>query len=122
MAEGWGVTALNNTLTTLSTTYPWIQLHVGAPGAAGTTNGATETTRKQVTSWAAASAGAIASAVALTWTSIAGSQTVTKFTTWTAATAGSFGTSGSVTANPYTAGDTFSIASGALNLSGTVAT
>lgn len=121
MAEGWGPTAGNAALTTVTAAYPWVQLHTAAPGAAGTTAVATETTRKQVTSWGTASGGSQASAAALTWTSIAGSQDATHFTTWTASTAGTFGYSGTITANAYTAGDTFTIASGALTASLTLA-
>jgi hypothetical protein len=114
MAEGWGPTAGNAAVTTVTSTYPWIQLHTAAPGSAGTTSVATETTRKQVASYATASGGSIASSAALTWTSIAGSQDATHFTAWTASTAGTFGYSGVITANPYTAGDTLTVASGAL--------
>jgi hypothetical protein len=121
MAEGWSATSGNAALTTLTAAYPWIQLHIGAPGAAGTSNGATETTRKQVTSWATASAGSQASSAALTWTSIAGSQDATNFTAWTASTAGTFGYSGAITANAYTAGDTLTVASGALTVALTLA-
>jgi hypothetical protein len=99
---------------------PWIKLHVGAPGAAGTSNPATETTRKQC-SFAAASGGTIASNGSLTWASIAGSEDATHFTAWTDETAGVFMFSGAVTANPYVAGDTLSVASGALTASLTVA-
>lgn len=121
MAEGWGPTAGNHALTTETALYPWIQLHTAAPGAAGTTSVATETTRKQVTSWGTAASGSIASANALTWTSIAGSQDATHFTAWTASSAGTFGFSGTITANAYTAGDTFTVASGALTASVTLA-
>lgn len=116
MAEGWGATAGNSAITTLTSTYPWVQLHIGAPGSAGTSNTATETTRKQVTSWTTAAGGSISSGNALTWTSIAGSQDATQFTTWTASTAGTFGYSGVVTANSYNAGDTLTIAAGALSV------
>lgn len=121
MAEGWGATAGNAALTTVTSAYPWVQLHTAAPGAAGTTSVATETTRKQVSAWNTASAGSQTSNVALTWTSIAGSQDATHFTTWTASTAGTFGYSGTITANPYTAGDTLTIASGALTVALTLA-
>lgn len=121
MAAGWGPTAANAALTTVTSTYPWIQLHTASPGAAGTTATATETTRKQVSAWNTASGGSQTSNVALTWTSIAGSQTATNFTAWTASTAGTFGYSGTLTANPYTAGDTVTIASGALTVSVTLA-
>jgi hypothetical protein len=117
MANGWGPTAGNAALTTVTSTYPWLQLHTAAPGAAGTTAVATETTRKQITAWNTASGGSQTSNVALTWTSIAGSQDATDFTTWTASTAGTFGYSGGITANPYTAGDTLTIASGAVTVS-----
>lgn len=117
MAESWGPTAGNAALTTVTAAYPWVKLHTGAPGSAGTANAATETTRKQVTAWNTASGGSQTSNVALTWTSIAGSQDATHFTTWDASSAGTFGYSGTVTANPYTVGDTLTIASGALTVS-----
>lgn len=121
MAEGWGATAGNAALTTLTTTYPWLKLHTAAPGSAGTTAAATETTRKQVT-WGTASAGAIESATtALTWTNVAGSEDYTHCTFWTASTAGTFGFSGTVTANPVTAGDTFTIAIGDVDVTLTLA-
>ena len=120
MAEGLSATAANAALTTLASTYPWIQLHTAAPGAAGTTSVATETTRKQAT-WGTASAGSIATSAALTWTSIAGSQDATHFTAWSASTAGVFGFSGVITANAYTAGDTFTISSAGLTASLAVA-
>ncbi len=121
MAEGISVAAANTFLDELWTTNPWVKLHVGAPGSAGTSNPATETTRKQITSPAAASGGSKATAAGLTWTSVAGTEDFTQFTGWTASTAGSFGWSGGVTANPVTAGDTFTIASGALTASFTTA-
>lgn len=116
MAEGLSTTAAGELLNALGSTYTWVQLHTAAPGAAGTTAVATETTRKQVT-WAAASGGSKASSNALTWTSIAGSQDATHFTVWTAATAGTFGFSGAITANSYTAGDSYTIPSGSLTVS-----
>jgi hypothetical protein len=94
----------------------WVQLHIGDPGAAGTANTATETTRKQVTFGSAASGGAISNTAALTWTSISGSQDATHFSAWTAVTAGSALFTGTVTANSYTAGDTFEIAIGDLDV------
>jgi len=98
----------------------WIQLHVGDPGANGTANTATETTRRSVT-FAAASAGSMASDAAVTWTNISGSQDATHFSAWSASTTGTFLFSGLVTANAYTAGDTFTIASGSLTVSLTLA-
>jgi hypothetical protein len=91
----------------------YVKLHTADPGAAGTANAATETTRKAVT-WGSASAGSKANSVALTWTNIAGSQTATHFSMWDNLTAGTFKGDGTVTANAYTAGDTFTVAIGAL--------
>ena len=120
MAEGWGPTAANHALDTELAIYTWVKLHVGAPGAAGTSNPATETTRKQAT-WAAASGGASTTTAQLQWTTVAGTEDYTHFTVWTASTAGTFGFSGTVTANAVTAGDTFTIATGDLDVSVTLA-
>ena len=111
--------ALGNA-TAFSVTDVYIKLHVGDPGANGTSNPATETTRKVVT-FAAASNGTIASDSAATWTNIAGSEDATHFTSWYNLTAVNFLFSGTVTSNPYTAGDTVTIASAALTASLTVA-
>lgn len=116
MATSWSSTAGNSALDTLLATYSWVKLHVGNPGTAGTTNPATETTRKQAT-WAAAAAGASSNTNLLSWTNVAGSEDYTFFTVWTASTAGVFGFSGTITANPVTAGDTFQIAIGDLDVS-----
>lgn len=120
MAEGFGSAGANTALDALVAAYPWIKLHTAAPGAAGTTNAATETTRKQVT-WAAASGGSVANSVAVTWTSIAGSQDATHFSAWTASTAGTFGFSGTITANAYVAGDDYTVAISGLTVSVTLA-
>ena len=111
--------ALGNA-TAYSVAQPYIKLHVGDPGVNGTTNAAVETTRKSV-SFAVASAGAIASDADVTWTNIAGSEDATHFTAWDSLTTGNFLFSGTVTGNPYTAGDTYTIASGSLTASLTVA-
>jgi hypothetical protein len=104
----------NNTSFAVATVY--VKLHVGDPSSNGTANPAVETTRKSV-SFAAASAGALASDAAVTWTNIAGSEDATFFTAWDASSAGNFLFSGTITANAYTAGDTFTIASGDLTVS-----
>ena len=118
LANAW-MNALGNA-TAFSVTTPYIKLHVGDPGAAGTSNAATETTRKSV-SFAAASNGALASDADVTWTNIAGSQDATHFTAWDNETAGNFLFSGTITGNAYTAGDTYTISSGGLTVSLTVA-
>jgi hypothetical protein len=108
----------NNTAYAVTNVY--VKLHVGDPGAAGTSNAATETTRKAV-SFAGASAGSIASDADVTWTNISGSQDATFFTAWDSIDAGSFLFSGTITGNPYTAGDTYTISSGSFVTSLTVA-
>lgn len=111
--------ALGNA-TAYSVTMPYIKLHIGDPGANGTANPATETTRKAV-SFAVASAGSIASDADITWTNISGSEDATHFTAWDNLSAGNFLFSGTITGNPYTAGDTYTITSGSLTASLTVA-
>lgn len=120
MTVGFSTAAANTHLDNQGTTYPWIKLHTGDPGGAGTSNAAVETTRKQVT-WAAASAASKASSADLVWTGVAGSEDYTHFSLWTASTGGTFGGSGLVTANAVTAADTFTIPSGSLTLSLSVA-
>jgi hypothetical protein len=99
----------------------WVKFHVGAPGAAGTTNPAGNTTRIQATFGSVASGGSIANTASLDWTSVSTSETYTFFTVWDASTAGNFLYSGTVTANAVIAGDNFSVAIGALTVSMVVA-
>jgi len=100
----------------------YIQLHTADPGAAGTTAVAGNATRKQV-SFGAASGGAISSDAAVTWTTgeVDTSEDYTHYSLWDASTAGNFIGSGTVTANAVTAGDTFTIASGDIDLSLSIA-
>lgn len=116
MAEGFSVAAANSAIDALLVAYPWIKLHTGAPGSAGTTNAATETTRKQGT-YAAASAGAATTSADTDWTNVAGTEDYTHVSGWSASTAGNFGWSGTITANAVTAGDNFTIPAGDLDFS-----
>lgn len=124
MATGFAASVANKMLdaATGRATYTaesglYMKLHTGDPGAAGTSNAATETTRKAVTFGSAASGGSISNTAALTWTNIAGSQDATHFSLWDDVSAGVFKGSGTITANSYTAGDTFEVAIGAATLS-----
>lgn len=89
------------------------QLHTGDPGASGTANVSSTTTR-QAAAWGAASAGAIALSTAPSWTSWAGTngESVAGVSTWSAASAGNFYHSTQFT-SPKTVntGDTLSVAS-----------
>lgn len=118
LGNAW-LDALGNA-TSFSVTTVYIKLHIGDPGAAGTSNAATETTRK-VATFSAASGGVLTSDADITWTNIAGSQDATHFTAWDNLTAGNFLFSGTITANAYSAGDTYTIASGSLTASLTLA-
>lgn len=120
MATGMGSAGANTALDALLAAYPWIKLHVGDPGPNGTSNAATETTRKQAT-WAASASGASSNTNLLSWTSVAGAEDYTHYTGWTASSAGTFGHSGTITANPVTAGDTFQVAAGDLDIACTLA-
>jgi hypothetical protein len=126
MAEGLATATANSLLDALcnATSYSvaevWIKLHIGAPGAAGTSNPAAETTRKQA-SYSAAASGAITSDAALTWTNVSGAEDYTHWTAWTASSAGTFLWSGTCTANSVQIGDTFTVASTDLDQSFTVA-
>jgi len=118
LCNSWLDALANNTSYAVAQVY--IKLHTGDPGAAGRANAATETTRKAA-SFGAASAGAITSDADISWTNTSGSQDPPHFTAWDNLTAGNFLFSGTITANPYTAGDTYTISSGNLSASLTVA-
>ena len=114
LGNAWLDALGNNTSFAVAQVY--VKLHVGDPGTAGTANPATETTRKAV-SFGAASAGVLTSDADVSWTNIAGSQDADHFTCWDNVSAGNFLFSGTITANPYDAGDTYTISSGNLTAS-----
>jgi hypothetical protein len=95
----------------------YAKLHTGDPGEAGTANPATEATRKAITS-AAASGGVFTSVNALTWTSVAATETYSHLSIWDDLTAGNCLWKGPLTASKaVTAGDNFEIAAGSLTVS-----
>ena len=97
-------------------TNTYVKLHTGDPGEAGTSNAASEDTRK-VASWGTASGGAIATNADLEWTSVAGTETYSHVSIWDAATSGNCIASGAMSASKaVTAGDTFTIPSGDLTV------
>lgn len=120
MAVGLSSAAANSLLDSLGSTYSWVKLHIGDPGAAGTSNPAGETDRMQAT-WASASGAVKSNSGAITWTGVSNSEDYTHFSVWTASSAGSFGFSGAITANAVTSGDNFTIPSGDLDISLAVA-
>jgi hypothetical protein len=118
LGNAW-MNALGNA-TAFSVAVPYVKLHTGDPGAAGTSNPAVETTRKSV-SFGVSTTGALASDADISWTNIAGSEDANHFTCWDALSGGNFLFSGTIQANPYTAGDTYTISSGNLTVSLTLA-
>ena len=118
LGNAW-MNALGNA-TAFSVAVPYVKLHVGDPGAAGTANPATETTRKSV-SFGVSTTGALASDADISWTNITGNQDANHFTCWDALSAGNFLFSGTIVAGAYTAGDTYTISAGNLTVSLTLA-
>lgn len=130
MAEGisiYAATAALNAIgnnTSFAVTTCYIQLHTGAPGAAGTSNVAGNATRKAV-SFGTAVSGEMSNDAAIEWSTsdVDTSEDYTHFTLWDASSSGNFLGSGTITANAVTAGDEFTIPSGDLDIdwSGNVA-
>lgn len=95
----------------------FVKLHTGDPGASGASNAATETTR-QSASMAAAASGAITNDAAVTWTNVSTTETISHVSFWSASSAGTFlGSDDLAVSRSLTAGDTFTIATGDLDLS-----
>ena len=94
MADGLATATANSFLSVLrNTAYSaiatvFVQLHVGAPGAAGTSNISALTTRNAIT-WNAASAGSMTLATLSNFT-MTTSETITDVSLWTASSAGTF--------------------------------
>ncbi len=94
----------------------YVKLHTGDPGAAGTSNAATETTRKLAT-FAAASGGSATTSGDISWTNVAGTETYSYVSCWSAVTSGTFlGSDVLDTARAVTAGDTFTILAGGITV------
>lgn len=94
----------------------YLKLHTGDAGEAGTTNAATETTRK-VAAWATAASGSIATSATLEWTNVAATETYSHWSLWDASTAGNCLWTGALSSSAaVTAGDTFQITTLTLSL------
>jgi hypothetical protein len=95
----------------------WVKLHLGDPGSVGTANPAGETDRAQAT-FGAASAGTISNSGTIEWTNVSNSETYSHISLWTASTSGTFlGSDDLSSTAPVTAGDTFRIPIGDLDIS-----
>lgn len=124
MATGLAAATANAILDALCRSVAWsepaafyVKLHTADPGASGATAAAGNTTRQAVT-FSAASAGAITNSAAVTWTSVSTTETYSHVSFWDASTAGNFIGSDALNASrAVTAGDTFEIPIGDLDLS-----
>lgn len=114
-AENKLLDTLRNQSFAVATVYA--KLHTGDPGEDGTTNAATEATRKAV-SWSAASGGSMASSATIEWTNVSTTETYSHFSLWDASTAGNCLWYGALSSSAaVTAGDTFQITSLTLTMS-----
>lgn len=98
----------------------WVKLHTGDPGEDGTANAASETTRKEVTSFNASSGGSITSAAAVSWTNYPATETISYVSLWDASTSGNCLGSGSVSPTVDMVGpgsNTLTIPSGSITVS-----
>lgn len=113
-AENALLDTLRNTSFAVANSY--VKLHTGDPGEAGTSNAATETTRK-VVSWSAAASGSMASSATLEWTNVSTTETYSHWSLWDASSGGNCLWTGALNASAaVTAGDTFQITSLTLSL------
>jgi hypothetical protein len=124
MADNISVGVANSTLALLlnGTAFagfstPYVQLHTGAPGAAGTSNIAGNSTRQASGAFAAPSAGSTTNNSAINWTSVSTSETYSHVSLWSAASAGTFICSGSISASAITAGQNFQIPAAGMTVS-----
>ena len=94
----------------------YVKLHTGDPGEAGTSNAATEATRKLVT-FSAAASGSMAASATVEWTNVSTTETYSHFSLWDASTAGNSLWTGALSSSAaVTAGDTFQITALTLSL------
>ncbi len=95
----------------------YVKLHLGDPGSAGTSNAAANTTRQAATFGAAASTGAISNTAAVEWTNVSNTETYSHISLWTASSGGTFlGSDDLSSTAAVTAGDTFRIPTGDLDI------
>jgi hypothetical protein len=100
--------------------YRWIQLHTGAPGAAGTAGVAAQSTRFQVT-WDTPVGGAVQVTTDVAITGLAATETWVAFTAWTASTAGTPGLSGAINVGSVLSGANITIPKESITVTYTLA-
>lgn len=96
MAVGLSTTTANNILSVFrgtafaAVTTPFVQLHTGDPGAAGTANISAGSTTRNAITWNAPSGGSMSLNTLSAWTNGGASETITHCSLWTASSAGTF--------------------------------
>jgi hypothetical protein len=112
LANKWLDMLGGTAFTAPTTTAAKLHTNVGDPGAAGTSNASSVTTRNAL-SWSAAAGGSKAISASSSWTSWAGSsETLAYISVWDSTTAGNFLFSASLTTpKAVTSGDTFTLSS-----------
>lgn len=95
----------------------YVQLHVGAPGAAGTANPAGNTVRQAAGGFNTPSGGSTSNTSAVNWTAVSTNETYTHVSVWSASSGGTFIASGAITAGAILAGQNFQIPAGGMNVS-----
>jgi hypothetical protein len=100
--------------------YRWLQLHVGAPGAAFSANIAAQSTRFQVT-WDTPVGGACDVTTDVALTGLAATETWIAFTAWSASTAGTAGLSGSISVGQVLSGANITIPTASITVTFTLA-
>lgn len=116
--SNYGELAFLDTLrnVSFSVASPYLKLHLGDPGEAGTSNAAVEATRKAI-SFSAASGGSMSSSATVEWTNVSTTETYSHWSLWDASTAGNCLWTGALASSAaVTAGDTFQITSLTLSL------
>jgi hypothetical protein len=100
LADKWLAMLAGTAYTAPAATY--VQLHTGDPGASGTSNVSSVTTREAVT-WGTSSAGSVAESNTPTWSTWAGTngEIVTDISVWDASTSGNFLFSASLAGTAY---------------------
>lgn len=96
----------------------WVKLHTGDPGAAGSSNAGSNTTRQSAAFSSAAAAGTITTSADVTWTSVSATESYSHVSFWDASTGGNLIATDNLEATRgVTAGDNFTIASGDIDIS-----
>ena len=124
MADGLNSSLANSILNNLTGNTTWspnanlfAELHIGTPGAAGTSNPSGNTTRNQLTYNAAASGSITLSTTPTAWTNASGTETLSDIAYWNASSAGTFQWSAAMnSSHTWNLNDTFTLTSATVTI------